>query len=353
MVKRIALFCALLLVPLIAQGQTITTTVCPGVGCINFNTAGQGTIGIQITGTWVGTITFQGTVDNTNYVTISVTPSSSSTTVTTATANGVWTTAVAGLTQVRIVFTAWTSGTATIIGRTTVTTKGATGAGGGGGGSGTVSSVDVAAPSALLTSSGGPVTTSGTITLALGTRAANLVFAGPTSGGVATPTFRALVSADMPAGLGTVTSIATTAPIAGGTITGTGTITCATCVTNGQFGIDVDGGGVAITTGVKGFVVIPYDCTIIQATVLSTDASATSGSIVFDVWKDTYANYPPTIADTITASAKPTLSSANKSQDSTLTGWTVTVTAGDVLAFNVDSASTVTHVVLLLKVVKR
>ena len=33
----------------------------------------------------------------------------------------------------------------------------------------------------------------------------------------------------------------------------------------------------------------------------------TSGSIVIDVWKDTYANFPPIVADTITASAKPTL----------------------------------------------
>src|SRR5258706_2705369 len=100
--KRIwlgVILCAVL-IPHIASAQGISSTTCPGAGCINFNTAGQGTIGIQIIGTWVGTITFQGTVDNTNYVSISMTPSSSSTTVTTATSNGVWTTAVAGLTQV-------------------------------------------------------------------------------------------------------------------------------------------------------------------------------------------------------------------------------------------------------------
>ena len=48
---------------------------------------------------------------------------------------------------------------------------------------------------------------------------------------------------------------------------------------------------------------------------------------------------PPTVADTITASAKPTLSSATKSEDTTLTGWTTAVTAGDVFGFMVDSAS--------------
>lgn len=113
-------------------------------------------------------------------------------------------------------------------------------------------------------------------------------------------------------------------------------------------GITIDGGGSAITTGVKGYIEVPYGCTINRATLLADQ----SGSIVIDVWKDTYANYPPTVADTITASAKPTLSSAAKSQDSTLTGWTTAITAGDVLGFNVDSATTVTRVHLILKVTK-
>ncbi len=69
---------------------------------------------------------------------------------------------------------------------------------GGGGGSGTVTSVGLAVPSALLGVSGSPVTTSGTITVTLPTRAANLVFAGPSSGSAAAPTFRSLVALDIP-----------------------------------------------------------------------------------------------------------------------------------------------------------
>ena len=46
----------------------------------------------------------------------------------------------------------------------------------------------------------------GAVTLSLIAQTANTVFAGPTLGGVATPTFRALVAADLPAGTGTVTS---------------------------------------------------------------------------------------------------------------------------------------------------
>ena len=107
----------------------------------------------------------------------------------------------------------------------------------------------------------------------------------------------------------------------------------------------IDGGGSAITTGVKGDVVVDFSGVIESATLLADQ----SGSIVIDIWKDVYASFPPTVADTITASAKPTLSSADHSQDATLTGWTTAISAGDVLRFNVDSATTVTRVTLALK----
>lgn len=110
----------------------------------------------------------------------------------------------------------------------------------------------------------------------------------------------------------------------------------------------IDGGGATITSGVKGDLEIPFGCTINAVTLLADQ----SGSIVVDIWKDTYANYPPTVADTITASAKPTISSATKSQDTTLTGWTTSITAGDTLRFNVDSITTCQRVTLSLKVTK-
>lgn len=70
------------------------------------------------------------------------------------------------------------------------------------GNAGTVTSVALSAPSEL-TVSGSPVTTSGTLTLTKATQTANTVWAGPTSGGVAQPTFRALVAADLPTIVGT------------------------------------------------------------------------------------------------------------------------------------------------------
>lgn len=112
-----------------------------------------------------------------------------------------------------------------------------------------------------------------------------------------------------------------------------------------SFGIVIDGGGSTLTTGIKGDLTVPVAC-VIQSVVLLADQS---GSVVVDIWKDTFANYPPTIADTITASAKPTISAALDSEDTTLTGWTLAVSAGDTLRFNVDSVSTITRLTLSLK----
>ena len=114
-------------------------------------------------------------------------------------------------------------------------------------------------------------------------------------------------------------------------------------------GYSIGGGGTAISTGVAGTgLTIPFNCTISEWT-LQADVS---GSIVIDIWKDTYANFPPTIADTITGSAKPTITSSVKGNSSTLTGWTTTITAGDILYFNVDSCATITQVTLTMKVTK-
>jgi hypothetical protein len=66
------------------------------------------------------------------------------------------------------------------------------------GGSGTVTSVSQTVP-AEFSIAGSPVTTSGTLAITKANQSANTVWAGPTSGGAAAPTFRALVAADFPA----------------------------------------------------------------------------------------------------------------------------------------------------------
>jgi hypothetical protein len=91
---------------------------------------------------------------------------------------------------------------------------------------------------------------------------------------------------------------------------------------------------------------VPFACVLLEWTILCDQ----SGSIQFDLWKDTYANYPPVVGDSITASAKPLVSSTTKGQSATLTGWTTAVAAGDILGVNVDSITTVQRATLSLKV---
>ncbi len=62
-----------------------------------------------------------------------------------------------------------------------------------------------------------------------------------------------------------------------------------------------------------------------------------SGSVTVDVWVDTYANFPPTSGDTVTASATPATSSAVKAESTTLTGWDTSLAEGDVIAFNLET----------------
>ncbi len=116
----------------------------------------------------------------------------------------------------------------------------------------------------------------------------------------------------------------------------------------GQLGISLNGNGSVITTGVKTYLTVPYSGVITGWELLST----ATGSIVVDVWKDTYVNYPPTLSDSICGIDKPTLTSQIKNNNNTLTAWSTAITEGDIIAFNVDSASTVTQVTLTLKINK-
>ena len=110
--------------------------------------------------------------------------------------------------------------------------------------------------------------------------------------------------------------------------------------------VGFDGGGSALTAGKVVYLAnVPCTGTIINNTMLAD----VSGSAVVDVWKVAYASAPPTVSNTITASALPTLSSAQKSTDSTLTGWTTSVTAGDTMAFKLNSASTITELSVVIQ----
>jgi len=114
-----------------------------------------------------------------------------------------------------------------------------------------VTSVALALPS-ILTVSGSPVTSSGTLTGTLTTQAVNAIFAGPSSGAAAAPTFRSLTTADIPA-LSYVTSVAASVPaflsIAGSPITSSGTL----AISYSGTALPIANGGTGQTTAAAAF----------------------------------------------------------------------------------------------------
>lgn len=72
------------------------------------------TVGIQVTGTFSGTLTPQCSQDGTNFVAIRVTPRNTTTAVTTITSTGGWTGTAAACASIRVIGSGWASGTAVV-----------------------------------------------------------------------------------------------------------------------------------------------------------------------------------------------------------------------------------------------
>ena len=107
-----------------------------------------------------------------------------------------------------------------------------------------------------------------------------------------------------------------------------------------------DGGGAAYGVDDPIYIEVPFKCDIVRVTMLHDQASTTT----IDLWADTYANYQPTDADTITGGNEPATAAASKDQDATLTSWTKALAEGTILAANVDANDAATRTLLSLKV---
>jgi hypothetical protein len=121
-------------------------------------------------------------------------------------------------------------------------------------------------------------------------------------------------------------------------------ITAGAASSNTNIEFVIDGGGSTITSGIKGDLEVSFNCTITRARQMADQ----SGSIVTNIWKAAFASFPPTVANKITSSTPPTITSASTSSDTTLSSWTTSVTAGDILRFNIDAATTIQRVTLSL-----
>lgn len=112
-------------------------------------------------------------------------------------------------------------------------------------------------------------------------------------------------------------------------------LVASTSITRVTFGNSA-AAGTAVGTGTTPSFTSPFIGTIISATLTGT-LSAGNCSAVIDVWKVNAAI--PTVTNTITASALPTLSTAKYAQNTTLSGWTTSIAKNDVLMANVQSAT--------------
>lgn len=117
-----------------AQGSLVNVN-----DALVINTTGFGGIGLQLTGTWTGVVSFEGTIDGGTWAAIRLTPFASSTAVSSASATGMWNGAISGLVAVRVRFSTASSG---IVGATLEALPNPPGAGGGGGAAGAVTIAD-------------------------------------------------------------------------------------------------------------------------------------------------------------------------------------------------------------------
>ncbi len=136
-------------------------------------------------------------------------------------------------------------------------------------------------------------------------------------------------------------------------LTGTGRIVIANLLSNTfnikSVGVNIDGAGAVPATGVKGYITVPYNGTIIAWSIVADGASPTC---TFDVWKIATGTAIPTVANTIMGT-KPALATGNAIRSTTMAGWTtLVVAAGDILGFNLDAVTTATRICLQLEIMK-
>jgi hypothetical protein len=108
-----------------------------------------------------------------------------------------------------------------------------------------------------------------------------------------------------------------------------------------SIGITVDGSGGVITAGQKGYVRVPYACTITSWSILTGNAGS-GATVTFDIWRAN--NAIPTVANTIVgAGTKPFLTNNTAQITSAApSGWTsVALAANDILGFNVETGAAV------------
>ena len=119
MKRALLLFFALAALPVGAA--TISSTTCTTLvttGCVTLDTSSVTnvrSVTFQVSGTWVGTLQFEGSLTGVDYTAIRAYPVGGGTYGSTTSANGFWQVDVAGLVYIRLRATSLSSGTATVL----------------------------------------------------------------------------------------------------------------------------------------------------------------------------------------------------------------------------------------------
>ena len=112
-----------------------------------------------------------------------------------------------------------------------------------------------------------------------------------------------------------------------------------TYISDYTYGLTVDGSGSQLTTGIKGYVTIPMNIELLEWYIVAKE----SGAVIIDINNGIGGN------SIVGGGNRPTLISQQNSS-ANVTSWdTTTLNQGDLIEFEVDSASTVTWVNLIVK----
>jgi hypothetical protein len=106
--------------------------------------------------------------------------------------------------------------------------------------------------------------------------------------------------------------------------------------------VQIDGQDSVIQTGICHNQPVPFPCDIVAGRITANGV----GSIVIDIKKSTFANWPT--MSSICAGNPLTISAARKVEDTALSGWTKTLNEGEQLAIDVLSCSGITEATLTL-----
>lgn len=106
----------------------------------------------------------------------------------------------------------------------------------------------------------------------------------------------------------------------------------------------IDGGFNIISTGSKGYLTLDFKGKILGWTIVSDIV----GNSIIDVRKATYSTFPNFTS--IAGTQKPNLINAQKNKNTSLTAWSTTLLAGDILEFYVQSNATIKKIMLSLSV---